>query len=50
VKAGFADVRATDAAEVIKPGRDGAMRRFTVFLMTGAMQPPLCAGDHAAGR
>jgi ubiquinone/menaquinone biosynthesis C-methylase UbiE len=50
VKAGFADVRATDAAEVIKPGRDGAMRRFTVFLMTGTMQPPLCAGDHAAGR
>jgi len=35
VAAGFEDVRATDAAEVIKPGRDGAMRRFTVFLMTG---------------
>jgi ubiquinone/menaquinone biosynthesis C-methylase UbiE len=35
VAAGFDDVRATDAAEVVKPGRDGAMRRFTVFLMSG---------------
>ncbi len=34
-KAGFEHVEDTDAAEVVKPGRDGAVRRFTVFLMTG---------------
>jgi SAM-dependent methyltransferase len=34
-KAGFENVEATDAAEVLKPGRDGKERRFTVFLMTG---------------
>ncbi len=33
--AGFADVAATDAAEVVKPGADGKMNRFGVFLMTG---------------
>jgi ubiquinone/menaquinone biosynthesis C-methylase UbiE len=38
VAAGFEDVRATDAAEVVKPGRDGALRRFTVFLMTGTQR------------
>jgi ubiquinone/menaquinone biosynthesis C-methylase UbiE len=38
VAAGFEDVRVTDAAEVVKQGRDGAMRRFSVFLMTG-MKP-----------
>jgi ubiquinone/menaquinone biosynthesis C-methylase UbiE len=34
-EAGFDDVRETDAAEVLKPGADGKMRRFSVFLMTG---------------
>lgn len=33
--AGFADVVVTDAAEVVKPGADGKMNRFGVFLMTG---------------
>jgi len=33
-KAGFEHVEASDAAEVVKPGRSGAARRFTVFLMT----------------
>lgn len=34
-KAGFEHVEATDAAEAVKPGRDGEVRRFSVFLMTG---------------
>ncbi len=34
-EAGFDNVRDTDAAEVVKPGINGEMRRFTVFLMTG---------------
>ena len=34
-EAGFDDVRDTDAAQVVKPGIDGEMGRFTVFLMTG---------------
>jgi ubiquinone/menaquinone biosynthesis C-methylase UbiE len=38
LKAGFADVRASDAAEVVKPGRAGGMRHFTVFLMTGTQR------------
>ena len=34
-KAGFENVEDSDAAEMVKPGRNGAPRRFTVFLMTG---------------
>lgn len=34
-RAGFGNVEDSDAAEVVKPGRDGEVRRFTVFLMTG---------------
>jgi ubiquinone/menaquinone biosynthesis C-methylase UbiE len=34
-KAGFDHVATNDAAEVVKPGPDGELRRFTVFLMTG---------------
>ncbi len=34
-QAGFEHVEATDAAEVVKPGRNGEARRFSVFLMTG---------------
>jgi len=34
-RAGFEHVEASDAAEVVKPGRSGEARRFTVFLMTG---------------
>nr|VFK39365.1 MAG: Methyltransferase domain-containing protein [Candidatus Kentron sp. SD]VFK46614.1 MAG: Methyltransferase domain-containing protein [Candidatus Kentron sp. SD]VFK80098.1 MAG: Methyltransferase domain-containing protein [Candidatus Kentron sp. SD] len=34
-EAGFQDIRDTDAAEVPRPGPDGAIRRFSVFLMTG---------------
>jgi ubiquinone/menaquinone biosynthesis C-methylase UbiE len=33
--AGFEDVRDTTAAEVTKPTREGQLRRFTIFLMTG---------------
>ena len=33
--AGFEDVMVTDAAEMVKPGADGKMGRFSVFLMTG---------------
>ncbi|MDA8141111.1 MAG: class I SAM-dependent methyltransferase [Desulfobacteraceae bacterium] len=33
-KAGFEDVALTDAAEVIKPGANGEMRRFMLFLLT----------------
>ena len=32
--AGFSDVRFATAAEIAKPGADGGMRRFTVFLVT----------------
>lgn len=35
MKAGFDDVLDTNAAEVVKPGINGELRRFTVFLMTG---------------
>lgn len=34
-QAGFANVGDTTAAEVTRPGADGQMRRFTIFLMTG---------------
>ncbi|MEN6576116.1 MAG: class I SAM-dependent methyltransferase [Phycisphaerales bacterium] len=34
-EAGFHDVHDATAAEVTKPARDGELRRFTVFLMTG---------------
>jgi len=34
-EAGFDNVRDIGAAEVVKPGINGEMRRFTVFLMTG---------------
>jgi len=34
-KAGFENIQDTLAAEVVKPAHDGAMKRFTVFLMTG---------------
>lgn len=33
--AGFEDIRDVTAAEVTKPARDGGLRRFTIFLMTG---------------
>jgi ubiquinone/menaquinone biosynthesis C-methylase UbiE len=33
--AGFRDVRDVTAAEMEKPGKDGAIRRFGIFLMTG---------------
>jgi ubiquinone/menaquinone biosynthesis C-methylase UbiE len=33
--AGFEEVHDVTAAEVVKPARDGGMRRFTIFLMTG---------------
>jgi len=33
--AGFEDVRDSTAAEILKPNPCGAMRRFTVFLLTG---------------
>jgi len=33
--AGFDDIRDRTAAEVIKPGPEGGMQTFTVFLMTG---------------
>jgi len=35
IKAGFYNVQDVTAAEVMKPLRNGEMRRFTVFLMTG---------------
>jgi len=34
-EAGFDDVRDVSAAEVVKPGINGKMRKFPVFLMTG---------------
>ena len=34
-ESGFDDVLDTTATEVVKPGSDGVMRRFTIFLMTG---------------
>jgi 2-polyprenyl-3-methyl-5-hydroxy-6-metoxy-1,4-benzoquinol methylase len=33
--AGFANIQDTTAAEVVKPGADGTLRPFSVFLMTG---------------
>ncbi|MBN2128213.1 MAG: class I SAM-dependent methyltransferase [Sedimentisphaerales bacterium] len=35
VNAGFEQVHHVTAAEMVKPTRDGGMRRFTIFLMTG---------------
>jgi ubiquinone/menaquinone biosynthesis C-methylase UbiE len=35
MEAGFDDIRDRTAAEVMKPGSDGGMRSFTIFLMTG---------------
>ena len=46
--AGFTEVTATTASEVVKPVRGGAERKFSVFLMTGqkvAGRPP---GGHEA--
>jgi ubiquinone/menaquinone biosynthesis C-methylase UbiE len=34
-EAGLEDVRTRTAAQVLKPARDGELRAFTVFLMTG---------------
>jgi cyclopropane fatty-acyl-phospholipid synthase-like methyltransferase len=34
-EAGFSDVRDFDAAEVLKPGDNGEMKRFSVFLLIG---------------
>jgi cyclopropane fatty-acyl-phospholipid synthase-like methyltransferase len=34
-EAGFEDVQDTTAAEVVKPDRDGKLRSFSIFLMTG---------------
>jgi ubiquinone/menaquinone biosynthesis C-methylase UbiE len=34
-RAGYKHVSDIDAAEVVKPDRDGEMKRFTVFLITG---------------
>jgi len=39
VKAGFVDVNCKTAAEVVKPGADGQMRAFPVFLATGRSAP-----------
>jgi cyclopropane fatty-acyl-phospholipid synthase-like methyltransferase len=33
--AGFASIQDTTAAEVVKPGPDGKLRRFSIFLITG---------------
>lgn len=33
--AGFVDIRDTTASEIVKPDKDGDIRRFTVFLMAG---------------
>jgi len=35
VEAGFDGVRSINAAEMVKPGANGEMRRFSVFLMVG---------------
>ena len=35
IDAGFVEVEGVTAAEIEKPARNGAMRRFSVFLMTG---------------
>ena len=34
-KVGFVDIGDRTAAEVVKPGTDGSMRKFSVFLVTG---------------
>ena len=39
MEAGFEDIRDRPAAEVMKPGSDGGVRTFTVFLMTGRKKP-----------
>jgi len=39
MEAGFDDIRDRTAAEVMKPGSDGGMRSFTIFLMTGRKKP-----------
>ncbi len=36
--AGFADVRAATAAEVVKPSAGGGTARFTIFLVTGRLK------------
>jgi len=36
--AGFCDVQAVTAAEVVKPSAGGGMARFTIFLVTGGLQ------------
>ena len=36
---GFEDIIATTATEINKPDRNGVMKRFTVFLMSGVKQP-----------
>jgi SAM-dependent methyltransferase len=38
-EAGFDNVRDIGAAEMVKPGINGEMRQFTVFLMTGRKRP-----------
>jgi len=38
-EAGFREVRATTAAEIVKPDRTGAMGRVSVFLITGRKPP-----------
>jgi hypothetical protein len=35
VQAGFHDIRVTQAAQIEKPIENGAMRLFTIFLITG---------------
>ncbi len=36
--AGFANIQDTTAAEVVKPGADGKLRSFGIFLMTGCKE------------
>ncbi len=38
-RAGFLKISATTAAEVMKPTRNGVLRKFTVFLMVGEKAP-----------
>jgi len=33
--AGFTNIQVITAAEMLKPARDGGLRRFTIFLITG---------------
>jgi ubiquinone/menaquinone biosynthesis C-methylase UbiE len=39
MNAGFGEIRDRTAAEVMKPGSDGGVRPFTVFLITGRKKP-----------